>query len=466
MESKEINSKNKMATVPPQKLILSMGLPVVISMVMQATYNIVDSIFIARMSDEAVANAGELAINALTLAFPIQMLFVAFGIGTGVGVGALISRKLGEKNIKIASKAAGNGIFLGLVGFLVFFIFGLFGIDAYLKSQTNDEIIFAYGKTYLTICTLLSFGNILFAIFEKALQSTGKTIYSTIAQLAGAITNIILDPILIYGLLGFPKMGVAGAAIATVIGQIVNLILGLYFQIAKNKELPIKISDLKPDVTIIKQIYSIGISAIIMQALMSFMTYGVNVIFGLVSTNAVSAYGIYYKVQQFIFFAAFGIRDTITPVVAFNYGAGLSKRVKQSIKYGVIYTLAIMIIGILILQIFAAPLSEAFGLTTHTMDLCIMAMRVCSLGFIFAGINIALQGVFQALENGNASLIVSFLRLLVIPLPLALLFTNFANAESLIWFSFPIAELAASIVSALLMKKTSKKVFGKLKKAA
>ena len=322
---------NKMGTEKISKVMLSMGIPIIVSMVLQAMYNIVDSMFVANMADEpGIAHTGEYAVNALTLAFPVQMLIVAFGIGTGVGVGAMLSRMLGLKDTEEAARVAGNGVFLGIVLSAVFFIFGLTGIDVYLKSQTSDPIVLGMGRTYLRICTLLCFGNLLYGIYEKLLQSTGKTILSTTAQIAGALTNIVFDPIMIYGLLGCPRMGIAGAAWATVMGQMVSLVLAMIFQYTKNKEIKSGFRYLKPDGRTIRGIYSIGISAIIMQALMSFMTYGVNIIFGAVSASAVTAYGIFYKIQQFIFFAGFGLRDAITPIISYNYGMGSQKRVKEA----------------------------------------------------------------------------------------------------------------------------------------
>lgn len=310
-----------MGTVAVPKVMLSMGIPIVLSMVLQACYNIVDSIFVARIPDSGgLVHAGEYAVNALTLAFPIQMLIVAFGIGTGVGVNALLSKTLGQNDPKKVARVAGNGVSLGIIIYICFFIFGILGIDIYLKSQTSDPVVLSMGRTYLMICTLLSFGMIMFSIYEKVLQSTGKTLYSTIAQIAGAITNIVLDPILIFGWLGCPQMGVAGAAYATVIGQVVSMLIAMYFHYKKNKEISNGIAYLKLDKKIVKEIYVVGLPAIIMQALMSFMTYGVNIIFGAVSMAAVTAYGIFYKIQQFILFAALGLRDAITPIVAFNYG--------------------------------------------------------------------------------------------------------------------------------------------------
>ena len=450
---------NKMGSEPVPKVMLSMGIPMILSMVLQACYNIVDSMFVARIKDaDGILHAGEYAVNALTLAFPVQMLIVAFGIGTGVGVNALLSRTLGERDTEKVAKIAGNGVALGIIIYVLFFIFGWLGIDAYLKSQTTDPIILSMGNTYLKICTLLSFGILIFSIYEKLLQATGKTVYSTLAQVAGALTNIILDPILIFGYLGLPEMGIAGAAYATVIGQMVSMIIAMLFHYRKNTEVKNGFAYLKLQGSIVREIYTIGLPAIIMQALMSFMTYGVNIIFGAVSTAAVTAYGIFYKIQQFIFFAGFGLRDAITPIVSFNYGMGERKRVKAGIKYGILYVTIIMLTGLVLLQIFAKPLVAVFGLSDETALLCILAIRIISAGFLFAGINIAIQGVFQALGCGISSLIVSLLRLLVIVLPLAWVFTLFPNAESVVWYAFPLAECGSCVVTVLLMVRADHKI--------
>lgn len=463
-DSQQVVTTNKMGTEPVPKVMLTMGVPIVISMVLQACYNIVDSMFVARMPDtDGLLHTGEYAVNALTLAFPVQMLIVAFGIGTGVGVNALLSKCLGQNDKKKVAKVAGNGVTLGIIIYVLFFLFGLVGIDVYLKSQTSDAQILSMGKTYLSICTLLCFGMVMFSVYEKLLQATGKTMYSTIAQIAGAVANIVLDPILIYGLLGVPALGVAGAAYATVIGQVISMLVAMGFHYRKNTEVMSGLSYLKPDKGIIKEIYTIGLPAIIMQALMSFMTYGVNIIFGAVSTAAVTAYGIFYKIQQFLFFAGFGLRDAITPIVSFNHGMGNQKRVKDGIKYGLLYVSVIMVIGMIVLEVFAEPLIGIFGLSEETAELCILATRIITAGFLFAGGNIALQGVFQALGCGISSLVISLLRLLVIVLPLAWWFSTLENATFLIWFAFPIAEAVALLAAIILMIRANKNLIAPMK---
>ncbi len=452
---KEKESMNKMGTAPVNKLMLTMGIPMILSMMLQALYNIVDSAFVSNM-----ANGGEEALNALTLAFPVQMLMVAIGIGTGVGTNALLSKSLGQGNREKVSLVAGNAVFLGIIIYIVFLIFGLFGTDIYLLTQTKNPEILEMASCYLKICCCLSMGNVFYAIFEKLLQATGRALFSTIAQIAGALVNIILDPILIYGWLGMPEMGVAGAAYATIIGQIVSAIMGFVFHLKKNKEITNNLKYMKPQKHIIKEIYSIGLPAIIAQALMSVMTYGLNVIFVKIGESVVTAYGLYYKIQQFILFAAFGLRDAITPIVSFNHGMGSKKRVKAGIKYGMLYTTIIMIAGMLLLEICAVPFSAVFGLSGETQQLCIGAMRIVSLSFVFAGINVAFQGIFQALDSGLESLIISVFRQFLFVLPVAYGFSRIAIADNskiwLVWVTFLIAEGISAIFACIFMKRINK----------
>lgn len=442
---------NPMKTENVPVIIAKMGWPIIASMIFQAMYNMVDSIFVARMPDSVnIINAGEKGVTALTLAFPVQLLIIAFGVGTGVGVGAMVSRLLGMNRSEKAAKAAGNGIFLAILIYFTFCIFGVIGISTYLKTQIQDYQTYMMAEQYMKICIFWSFGLVLYDIYEKVLQSTGKTILSGIAQTAGAVTNLILDPILIYGLLGMPALGIRGAAIATVAGQILSLVTAFILQEKVNTEIRIKPHHLKPNFEIIRSIYSIGISAIVMGALNSFLTYGLNLIFGLVSVSAVTAFGVFYKIEQFVFMAGYGLRDTITPFIAYNYGAALKKRVKSGIHWGVTYMTAVMVIGNVILFIYAHPLAKIFGLSAQTEELCVLAMRVISISFVMAGISMALQGVFQGMEAGNSSLLVSVLRLLIIPLPVAYLFTTFVNPEKYIFFSLVIGEFVAVIVAVLL----------------
>lgn len=451
-------SMNKMGVEPIPKLMLSMGIPMILSMALQALYNIVDSYFVSCMPDtEAIKNMGDYAVNALTLAFPIQMLMVAIGVGTGVGINALLSKSLGEGNQKKASQIAGNSIFLGICMYVVFVLFGIFGIGIYMRSQTSDPIILEMGSSYLRICTFFSFGISLYMTYEKLLQATGRTLHSTIAQILGAVTNIILDPILIFGYFGLPEMGIEGAAYATVIGQCVSFILDAVFHhVCNAKDLDTSLRYIKPDLKIIKEIYQVGIPAILMQALMSFMTYGVNIIFGAVGASAVTAYGVYYKIQQFIFFAAFGMNNAMIPIIGFNYGKRDKDRINDGIRYGMIYTLVIMVIGAVLFIAGANPISGIFSVSDETRRLCILALRIVPIGFLFVGANITYQGIFQALGHGVSSLAVSLLRQLVVVLPLAWIFTRMSNAEHLIWAAFPIAEGVAFVVAFIIMRRIRK----------
>ncbi|MDE6601943.1 MAG: MATE family efflux transporter [Lachnospiraceae bacterium] len=446
---------NKMAVMPVNRLIINMGVPVIVSMMLQAVYNIVDSAFVANME-----GTGELALNALTLAFPVQMLMIAIGVGTGVGVNALLAKSLGQGDMEKASKTAGNGVFIMAVLYVVFLLFGLFGTQSYIASQTKNPVIEQMATQYLQICCGCSFGVLYFALYEKVLQAAGKSMYSTIAQITGAVVNIVLDPIMIYGLLGCPEFGVKGAAYATVIGQVASASCGLILHLAANKEIKNSLSYMKPSGKIIKGIYAIGVPAIIAQALMSVMTYLLNVIFVRIGENVVTAYGLYFKIQQFILFAAFGLRDAITPIVSYNHGMGSRERVRDGVKYGLLYTLGIMLTGFVGLEVFAEPLADIFGLSGETKALCISAMRIVSISYMPAGANIAFQGIFQALDSGLESLIISVCRqfLFVIPVAyvLSIMVLSGMCGTWLVWMTFVIGEVLSVLVSIVFMKKVNK----------
>lgn len=444
-----------MSSLPVKKLMITMGVPMIISMVLQAVYNIVDSAFVSNMQQD-----GEAALNALTLAFPLQILMVAVGIGTGVGANVLTAQSFGRKDSESANKAAGNAVFLSFVIYLVFLLFGIFGAKAYIGSQTNNPLILTMGTDYLSICCIFSFGMSFFAVYEKLLQAAGHSLYSTIAQIAGAVTNIILDPILIYGLGVFPEMGVKGAAYATVIGQIVSFVLALIFHIRINKAFSNKLRYFVPSGRVIVQIYTVGLPAIISQALISVMTYGLNIILGGIGENAVTAYGLFYKIQQFLLFAAFGMRDAITPITAFSFGMGDKSRIKDCVKYGHIYTAVIMLFGFVLIEALAVPFTALFGLAGETSELCISAMRIISFSFVFAGINIAFQGIFQAIGGGMQSLVISVCRQALFIFPFAVWFAHIAKASPektyLMWFIFPIAEVLTAAVSVFMFAKVYK----------
>lgn len=407
-----MKKNSKMREMPVNRLMLSMGVPMILSMALQAIYNIVDSAFVGNMK-----HGSEAALNALTLVFPVQMLMVALAIGTGVGVNALLARTLGQRDTKKAAKVAGNSLFLGIVIYIICLLFGIFGVKAYIASQTSNETVLQMGTSYLKICCIYSFGIVFFSLFEKLLQATGRSLYSTIGQILGAVINIILDPLMIYGIGPFPEMGVNGAAYATVIGQIISCALLFVFDLKLNVEFEHKIGFMKPNARIIKEIYSIGLPAIIAQALMSIMVYAMNLILKF-NACAQTAYGLFYKVQQFVLFLAFGLRDAITPIIAFAYGMGNKKRIKDGIKFGLIYTAVLMIFGTVITEAFPSAFATLFN-AGQSREFFISAMKIISISFIFAGINVAYQGIFQALDGGVQSLIISLLRQLVLILPLA-----------------------------------------------
>ena len=448
-----MKKNNKMKEMPVNKLMIHMGIPMILSMALQAVYNIVDSAFVGNMKV-----GSESALNALTLVFPVQMLMVAIGIGTGVGTNALLAKTLGQGNSKKAAKVAGNSLFLGIIIYVVCLLFGIFGVKAYISSQTVDAEVLSMGTSYLRICCVISFGIIFFSLFEKLLQATGRSLYSTIGQVVGAVVNIILDPIMIYGLGPVPEMGVKGAAYATVIGQVVSAVLLVIFHMKLNKEFEHDVKFMKPDAGIIKEIYAIGLPAIIAQALMSIMVYAMNLILKF-SPSAQTAYGLFYKVQQFVLFLAFGLRDAITPIIAFSYGMGSKKRIYDGIKYGMFYTIVLMLLGVAITEIFPEAFATLFN-AGQSREYFISTMRIISISFIFAGINVAYQGIYQALDGGMESLVISLLRQLVIILPLAGIFSLFVrNGQagiSLIWWAFPITEFISCAVGYVFLKKIKK----------
>ena len=444
---------NKMKDMPVNKLMIQMGIPMILSMALQAVYNIVDSAFVGNMRV-----GSEAALNALTLVFPVQMLMVAIAIGTGVGTNALLARTLGQGDSKKAAMVAGNSLFLGLIIYVICFLFGIFGVNAYISSQTANPEVLSMGTSYLKICCVLSFGIVFFSLFEKLLQATGRSLYSTIGQVAGAVINIILDPIMIYGIGPVPKMGVEGAAYATVIGQIASAVLLFVFHIKLNKEFEHGFKYMKPDGKIIKEIYAIGLPAIIAQALMSIMVYVMNLILKF-DASAQTAYGLFYKVQQFVLFLAFGLRDAITPILAFAYGMRSKKRIQDGMKYGIIFSIGLMILGIFITEVFPGQFAALFN-AGSSREYFVGAMRIISISFLFAGINVAYQGIYQALDGGMESLVISLLRQMIIILPLAEIFSvlvkNGQAGVSLIWWAFPITEFAACLLGCVFLRRIRK----------
>lgn len=445
-------SQNKMAIEPINKLILKMGLPMIVSMVLQALYNVIDSIFVANMG-----STGAIANQALTYAFPIQIMIIAIGVGTGVGLNALLSKSLGENDKNKVNKIAGNGIFLSICIYIFFLIFGLFFSKWFISLFTNDKEIIKMGTTYLKICTCLSLGSIGYTVYERFLQATGKTMLSTISQISGAVTNIVLDYIFIYPL----DMGVAGAAWATIIGQFVSLFIAMYFHYKKNKEIDGSLKYINPDGSIIKGIYSIGVSAALMQALLAVMMAGMNAILDLAQadqTVLIGSFGIYYKIQQIALFSAFGLSNTIISILSFNYGMQDRERIDDCIKYGIMDTMVVTLIISILFEVFAYPLANLFGLvggkTKEIIKVCTIALRISSIGFIFMGISVAIQGILQSIRYALRPLIISLLRLVIFVFPVALLFTRSSDVVKIVWWTFPIAEVLTSIIALLILKNS------------
>lgn len=449
--------QNKMGIMPIPKLLLNMGVPMILSMLIQAIYNIVDTFFVSQIPDVAgIANMGDLAINALTLAYPIQMLIIALMVGIGIPTNTLMAKSLGKKNREQGNRVAGNAIVLSGCIYLLFLLFGLFAAEAFIGTQTNNQVIADMGTTYLRIVTICSFGAIGNMGIEKIEMGCGNTKATMAAQMTGAITNIVLDPILIFGLFGLPAMGVKGAAIATVIGQSFACLVIAYVHFFRNKEVDHELKCLRPDKEILKAVFSIGLPATIMQILAPIMSYGMNLILGSISTWAVTAYGVYYKLQYFVYMATWGLNNASIPITSFNFGAKLKRRINQAIKCVTLYVMLIMIVGVVLLQVFARPLVSLFDITQESTELCVSALRIASWGLLFGGVNVIMPGICQALGNGIYSLIISALRYVVVVLPVAFVFSLTSAAESLVWLAIPIAEIVACIVAVVLTRRLYK----------
>lgn len=440
--------ENKMGVMPVGKLLISMSVPMILSMLVQALYNIVDSMFVAQISQNA--------LTAVSCAFPAQNLMIAVGTGTGVGVNALLSKSLGEKNFKKADKVANSAVFLALCSYIVFALLGIFVSRAFFLAQTDIEEIVDYGVSYLTICLGASFGIFGQVTFEKLLQSTGKTFFTMITQGLGAVINIILDPILIFGYLGFPRMGVAGAATATVIGQVIASILALYFNRKKNTEIHLSIKNFRPEGRIIREIYSVGVPSIIMASIGSIMTFAMNKILIAFTSTAVAVFGVYFKLQSFIFMPVFGLNNGMVPIVAYNYGARKPDRIMKTVKLSIFYAVSLMLIGFVVFMTIPDLLLHIFKASDDMLAIGIPALRTISLSFLFAGYCIISSSLFQALGHGMLSLYVSVLRQLVVLLPLAFFFASTGNLNY-VWFAFPGAEIASVLVCTIFFRHIYKK---------
>ena len=447
-------TQNKMGTMPVRKLLISMSLPMMASMLVQALYNIVDSIFVSRVS--------EAALTAVSISFPIQNLMISLGVGIGVGVNALLSKSLGEGNQKHAQRIALQGIFIELICCLIFILTGFFAMDVFFRGQTNDAEIIALGKDYLSICCIFSVGLFAQLIFERLLQATGRTMLSMISQCTGAITNILCDPLLIFGVpaLGIPAMGVTGAAIATVFGQIVGGIVAIILNVRKNKELRFAVRGFRVDGKVCGSILYIGIPSAIMGSIGSFMTYGINKIlfaFGEIGKTAAAVFGIYFKLQSFVFMPVFGLNNGMVPIVSFNYGARRADRILQTVRLSAIYAVSIMVIGMAVVQLIPGQLLLLFDASEHMLRIGVPALRIISLCFVFAGFTIVCSSVFQALGNSFFSMIMSITRQLAVLLPAAYVLAHTIGLEA-VWYAFPIAEVFCLVIAVIMLRHTYNKV--------
>lgn len=442
-----------MGVMPVNKLLLSMSAPMMASMLVQALYNIVDSIFVTRISEDA--------LTAVSLAFPVQSLMIAVAVGTGVGVNALVSRRLGARDSEGANKTASNGLFLALCSYLVFLIPGITVVKQFFLIQTDVQNIIEDGTAYLTICMSLSFGLFFQIMFERFMQSTGKTIFIMYCQGAGAIINIILDPILIFGYLGAPKMGVAGAAAATVTGQICAMLLAAFFHHRFNREVRIKLRIFKPNFREIRDIYAVALPSIVMQSIGSVMVFGMNKILLRFTETAAAVFGVYFKLQSFVFMPVFGLNNGVVPIIGYNYGAGSRERILKTVRCACFYAVGIMTAGLLIMQLIPGPILKIFNASDNLMSLGVPALRIISLSFVFAAIGIVFSSVFQALGHAFYSMLVSVARQIVIILPAAYLLSLTGSVGN-VWWAFPIAEIVSIFISILFYINIRKKVINRI----
>lgn len=448
-----VREENKMGVMPVKKLLVSMSLPMMISMLVQALYNVVDSIFVGQYSSEA--------FTAVSLAFPVQMLIIAVAVGTAVGMNSLLSRRLGEKIYKDANDAASNGIFLGLLSWLGFVVFGLLFSRSFFMAFTDDPSIIEMGTQYISICTIFSFGVFVQIMCERIMQSTGITIFNMVTQIIGAGINIILDPILIFGYFGFPEMGAAGAALATVIGQITAMCFGIYFTRRKVKDVSIQLKGFRPNWRIIKEIYKVGIPTIVMQAIGSVMIAGLNTILIKFSAAAVSVLGAYFRLNSFIFMPVFGLTNGLVPIVAYNYGARKKERIYGTIRFALLLAVCIMLVGVLVFQLAPDALLSMFNATPEMMDAGVPALRIISICFPSAALGIVFSSVFQAVGNGVLSMLTSLCRQIIVNLPVAYLLSLTGDVRN-VWWTFPIAEGVSFVLSLLFFRYVYKRNFKNL----
>ncbi len=448
----EPKQENKMGTAPIVPLLLSMSLPAMLSMLISALYNIVDSMYVARIGAEA--------LSALSIAFPIQMLMVALGVGTGVGINSLVARRLGEHRFEDASAAATHGIFLGICSWIVMALIGIFLTHPFYAMTTSNQTIIDYGCQYIYIVTIFCFGSFVQICIEKTLQATGNMIYPMCSQLLGCVINIVLDPILIFGYFGLPAMGIKGAAIATVFGQICAMFFCIFILITKSHAVHISFKGFRPQMSIIKNIYAVGFPAIIMQAITSVLVTLLNMILIGFSEAAVNVLGIYYKLQSFVFMPVFGLNQGLMPILGYNFGAHNEKRLLHTLRAGLVFAIAIMALGCVMFHVIPGPMLQLFNATQETMEIGIPALKTVSLCFIPAAVGIVFSTLFQAVGYGMNSLIVSLIRQLVCILPVAYMLSKISLG--MVWYAFPIAEVIAFIVAMIMFFKLKKKLFDTL----
>lgn len=447
--------ENKMGVLPVNRLLVSMALPMMISMLVQACYNVVDSVFVSQL--------GEDALTAVSLAFPAQNVMIAVGTGTGVGMNAMLSKSLGERDQRTVNLAAGNGVFLAFCSMAVFMVLGLTVVRPFYLSQVADEpVILEYGVEYLTVCALLCQGMYLQFVFERLLQATGHTLLSMTSQMAGAITNIILDPLFIFGIGPFPRLEVTGAAVATVIGQFVGAGVTIVLNQKCNAEIQLSPrACFRPHLPTIGRIYKVGVPSIIMASIGSVMTYGMNLILVAFSSTATAVFGVYFKLQSFFFMPVFGLNGALVPIIAYNYGARRRDRMIRAIQLGILYAMCFMLAGLLVFNLLPAQLLGFFHASDYMLEIGIPALRTISYSFILAGYCIACSTVFQALGNGVYSMTVSIVRQLVVLLPAAWLLAQTGNLDA-VWWSFPIAEVASLCVSTFFLTRIYRKIISKV----
>lgn len=445
--TKRKRPENKMGTMPINKLIINMSLPLITSMFVQAFYNIVDSLFVARINEDA--------LTAVSMSFPAQNLMISAGVGVGVGITALIARYLGAHDEKGITRVVHNGIFLGILNSILFALFGIFLAKFYFEFQKASGIIETYGIQYLSICSIFAFSIIMEITFERMLIASGKTIYTMITQSTGAIINIIFDPILIFGLFGFPKMGIVGAAVATIFGQTVAMFMALYFNVVKNHEVRISIKKFAVDFKTIVNIYEIGFPSIVMQSAASFMIFQLNNLLASFSTTATAVLGVYFKLQSFVILPVFGLNNSVISIVSYNYGAGKIKRLLKTVKVANIYAFSIMLAGFVLCQILPVQILKIFDASDNMLAIGVPALRIISFSFLIAPFSIVSSGTFQALGKGTFSLIISLIRQLIVILPLSYLLSRIMGMKG-VWIAFPIAEIVAGILTIIYLRKLYK----------